>query len=60
MQSIGSIDDDEMFRAFNMGVGMVLIVDPELESRVIDQIAPLSKVYKIGEVVSGDKEVIIA
>ena len=60
MQSIGSIDDDEMFRAFNMGVGMVLIVDPELESRVIDQIAPLSKVYKIGEIVSGDKEVIIA
>ena len=43
-----------------MGVGMVLIVDPELESRVIDQIAPLSKVYKIGEVVSGAKEVIIA
>ena len=60
MQSIGSIDDGEMFRAFNMGVGMVLIVDPELESHVIDQIAPLSKVYKIGEVVSGNKEVIIA
>ena len=55
MQSIGSIDDDETFRAFNMGVGMALIVDPELKSRVIDQIAPLSKVYKIGEVVSVPK-----
>ena len=60
MQSIGSIEDEEMFRAFNMGVGMVLIVDPELEMRVIDQIAPLSNVYKIGEVISGNKEVIIA
>tara|TARA_B000000475_G_C15992449_1_gene445622 strand:- start:1168 stop:2028 length:861 start_codon:yes stop_codon:yes gene_type:complete len=60
MQSIGSIDDKEMFRAFNMGVGMVLIVDPKLESKVIDLISPLSPVFKIGDVISGNGEVIIA
>ena len=27
MQSIGDVDENEMFRAFNMGVGMVFIVD---------------------------------
>ena len=60
MQSIGSIDDSEMFRAFNMGVGMILIVDTKLEDRVIKKVSLLSKAFKIGNVVSGNREVIIA
>ena len=60
MQSIGSIDDKEMFKAFNMGIGMVLIIDPEVENDVIELISPLSKVYKIGSVVPGNQEVLIA
>ncbi len=60
MQSIGSIDDSEMFRAFNMGVGMILIVDTKLEDRVIKKVSTLSKAFKIGNVVSGNREVIIA
>mgnify|MGYP001311260092 FL=1 len=60
MQSIGSIDDDEMFRAFNMGIGMVLIVDPQIENDVIELISPLSLAYKIGSVIPGNKEVLIA
>ena len=60
MQSIGSIDDKEMFKAFNMGIGMVLIIDPEVENDVIELISPISKVYKIGSVVPGNQEVLIA
>jgi phosphoribosylformylglycinamidine cyclo-ligase len=60
MQSIGSIDDDEMFRAFNMGIGMILIVDPQIENDVIELISPLSLAYKIGSVIPGNKEVLIA
>ena len=60
MQSIGSIDDDEMFRTFNMGIGMVLIVDPQIENDVIELISPLSLAYKIGSVIPGNKEVLIA
>jgi phosphoribosylformylglycinamidine cyclo-ligase len=60
MQSIGSIDDSEMFRAFNMGVGIILIVDTKLEDRVIKKVSTLSKAFKIGNVVSGNREVIIA
>ena len=60
MQSIGSIDDSEMFRAFNMGVGMILIVDTKLEDRVIKKVSTLSKAFKIGNVVSGNREVIIS
>ena len=60
MSLIGSIDDSEMFRAFNMGVGMILIVDTKLEDRVIKKVSTLSKAFKIGNVVSGNREVIIA
>ena len=60
MQSLGSIEDDEMFKTFNMGIGMVLIVDHQIENDVIELISPLSLAYKIGSVIPGNKEVLIA
>ena len=59
MQSIGNVDEDEMFRAFNMGIGMVFIVDSADANSVKDALKDLTKVYEIGTVVSGDKSVII-
>ena len=59
MQSIGNVDEDEMFRAFNMGIGMVFIVDSADANSVKDVLKDLTKVYEIGTVVSGDKSVII-
>ena len=59
MQSIGSVDEDEMFRAFNMGIGMVFIVDAENVDAVKNAVKDLTKVYEIGSVVSGDKNVSI-
>jgi len=34
LQSAGQLADEEAYRAFNMGIGMVLFVDPEEESAV--------------------------
>jgi len=59
MQSIGDVDEDEMFRAFNMGIGMVFIVDSTDMNSVKDALKDLSKVYEIGTVVSGEKNVSI-
>ena len=59
MQSIGNVDEDEMFRAFNMGIGMVFIVDSADANSVKDALKDLTKVYEIGTIVSGDKSVII-
>ncbi len=51
IQEQGAIDDEEMFRAFNMGVGIVLAVAPseaaEVQSKLPDS-------WVIGEVTSGD------
>jgi len=57
MQSIGDVDEDEMFRAFNMGIGMIFIVDSTDVNSVKDALKDLTKVYEIGSVVSGEKNV---
>ena len=49
MQSIGDVDEDEMYRAFNMGIGMVFIVNPV----DMDATKNLMETYKIGTVISG-------
>ena len=53
MQSIGNVDIDEMFRAFNMGIGIVFIVDFNDVSSIKDALKDLTDIYEIGTVVSG-------
>ena len=47
------VDEEEMFRAFNMGVGMVWVVEPES----VDAVLANTDGYVIGELVSGEKGV---
>jgi phosphoribosylformylglycinamidine cyclo-ligase len=61
IQKRGTITDSEMFRTFNMGIGMVVIVD----TRVVDKALSIvrknrQKAFIIGEVISGAREVKIA
>jgi len=47
------VDEEEMFRAFNMGVGMVWVV----ESEDVDAVLANTDGYVIGKLISGDKGV---
>jgi phosphoribosylformylglycinamidine cyclo-ligase len=52
LQREGGIDDAEMLRVFNCGVGMVMIVPPHQASDVLDRIHALGeRAYRIGEIV---------
>ncbi|XP_040993186.1 phosphoribosylformylglycinamidine cyclo-ligase, chloroplastic-like [Juglans microcarpa x Juglans regia] len=53
IQEVGKIDDAEMRRTFNMGIGMVLVVSKEASHRILKDGDGAYKAYHIGEVVSG-------
>ncbi|THF94347.1 hypothetical protein TEA_019927 [Camellia sinensis var. sinensis] len=50
----GKIEDAEMRRTFNMGIGMVLVVSQEAAHRILGDAKGAYTAYRIGEVVSGD------
>ena len=54
MQSIGNVNEDEMFRAFNMGIGMVFVVETDDAYSVKDALKNLTEVYKIGSIIKGN------
>lgn len=58
MQKDGSISNNDMFRTFNMGIGMVLIVPEEQAEAALELAVSLGeKAYRLGRVTPGDKVV---
>ena len=63
LQSEGNIHNDDMYKIFNCGIGMVLFVDSSQEKDIRKSITEFNfKSYKIGTVskTSGSKEVIFS
>ena len=59
IQSIGNVDENEMNRAFNMGIGMVFIVKLDDVGTVRGALKHLTNIYEIGFVVNGKNNVVI-
>jgi len=60
MQEIGSVSETEMYRTFNMGVGMVVVTSAQDQAAVASHLQqPDASVYKIGSVNKGNREVSI-
>lgn len=58
LQSTGHVEREEMFRVFNMGIGMILVVDPEKARDVIVQLADQGEnASVIGHLMSAPREV---
>jgi phosphoribosylformylglycinamidine cyclo-ligase len=61
MKRIGNIEEAEMFRTFNMGIGMVVVCAPATVTEIERQFEQRGFAsYRIGSVVRGDREVLIA
>lgn len=60
LKNAGNISKNEMFRVFNMGIGMVLIIDPADYAKV-KKISSLAgeEIFKIGIVTEGNGKVVI-
>ncbi len=59
MQSIGNINEREMFRTFNMGIGMALVIQSSEMQKLKKSLSRLTPVYEIGSIIAGNKEVTI-
>jgi phosphoribosylformylglycinamidine cyclo-ligase len=59
IRNIGNVDERDMLRTFNMGVGLILVVDSNTVKTVLDHVATFGlKSYVIGEIVEGNKRVV--
>ncbi|MDR4947870.1 phosphoribosylformylglycinamidine cyclo-ligase [Neobacillus cucumis] len=59
IQQAGKISDFDMFRTFNMGIGMILIVDSVDSQAILEHLQTLGEeAYLIGEVKKGAQNVV--
>ena len=60
MQKLGNIPDQEMYRTFNVGVGMVIVTAPEHVETIKEQTERQgTSCYEIGRVVRGTRKVLM-
>lgn len=54
IQRCGMVSDEEMYRVFNMGIGLVIVADATEADRMIDLLGTMGEAaWRIGEVVQG-------
>jgi phosphoribosylformylglycinamidine cyclo-ligase len=61
LQQAGAVDDAEMYRTFNMGIGMIVVVRPERAREVEAELEGTGEAhFRIGTIVQGDGKVAYA
>ena len=60
LRQLGNVSESEMYRTFNMGVGMVIVCSTPDVATIESHLRERSEAcYRIGEVVTGNREVLI-
>ena len=60
MAEKGNIDEQMMYNTFNMGVGMILAVDPADAAKTIEAVKAAGEdAFVIGQTIAGEKGVTI-
>lgn len=61
IQDMGKVPESDMFRTFNLGVGFILVVPSEQSEGITSRLSETGEtVYQIGEIESGQREVVIS
>ena len=56
LEKRGNIERSEMYGTFNMGVGMVIVVDENHATKVLDL---LEDAYIVGEITEGEEKIVL-
>ncbi|MCF8009344.1 MAG: phosphoribosylformylglycinamidine cyclo-ligase, partial [Halanaerobiales bacterium] len=60
IQKRGKIRKEEMFKTFNMGIGMVLVVNNKIANHIINLLNDLGQEANIiGKIIEGDNKVVL-
>ena len=60
LHQFGKLDNEDMIRTFNMGVGLTLVVNKSSVTQVIEHLESQGhNAYRIGEIIEGEKEIIL-
>jgi phosphoribosylformylglycinamidine cyclo-ligase len=60
LQNAGPVEEDEMYRVFNMGMGFVLIVAEDFADSIAHKLRRFGEqVYRIGRITTGTSRVIL-
>ena len=60
LQEAGPVEEDEMFRVFNMGIGFVLVVAEDFADSIMKKLTKFGeKVYRIGRITTGTGQVVL-
>jgi len=60
LQRTGPVEEEEMYRVFNMGIGYVLVVAPDFADSVTAKLTKYGeKVHRIGKITTGTGKVIL-
>jgi phosphoribosylformylglycinamidine cyclo-ligase len=61
IREVGNVDRQEMYRVFNMGVGMVAVVPPDRAAEIEEHLRRMGQpAWRIGTIVPGDRRVVYA
>lgn len=61
MQKLGNVETNEMFRTFNMGIGMTVVCSEEDKEQIVSHVNGLGEeCFEIGMVVQGDGKVLMS
>jgi len=60
LKKAGPVEEEEMFRVFNMGIGFVLIVAEDFANSIAKKLTKFGEqVYKIGRITTGTGKVVL-
>jgi phosphoribosylformylglycinamidine cyclo-ligase len=60
IQRLGEVDHEEMYTTFNMGIGLILVIEAKEKDKLFKYLSKQKETaYQIGEIAKGNREVII-